>query len=202
MIEMLVDVRKCKACKACEIACAVEHSLSKNLLSAIAETPPPRNRVHVEKALSFSYPASCMHCADAPCVQACPKKAMSRDAESGNVSINEERCKGCMVCCPYGVITRDAARKVALKCDLCAARANDDKGPACVEACPTGALSLGDAKREQPGLLVSKAFAAAVNRARGEIKKTPPKRRRRLAAEAVVMALTNAEETGSKVYNA
>lgn len=43
---------------------------------------------------------------------------------------------------PFGVIRIEPARKIALKCDLCA----DREIPACVEACPTKALFVGTAE--------------------------------------------------------
>ena len=43
-----VDIDKCVACKTCEMACAVEHSKSKELCKAIYECPSPQGRVEVE----------------------------------------------------------------------------------------------------------------------------------------------------------
>ena len=43
--------------------------------------------------------------------------------------------------CPFGVIQKDEARHVAVKCDLCP----DLPGPACVAACPTDALRFEEA---------------------------------------------------------
>jgi carbon-monoxide dehydrogenase iron sulfur subunit len=46
--------------------------------------------------------------------------------------------------CPFGVIdvTRDG--KAVVKCDLCIERTKAGQEPACVAACPTGALELAD----------------------------------------------------------
>jgi len=53
----------------------------------------------------------------------------------------ERKCIGCWMCvvaCPYGLVGRDAERKVAIKCDR---ECVDERGvPACVRACPTHAL--------------------------------------------------------------
>jgi len=38
--------------------------------------------------------------------------------------------------CPFGVISREPASKMIIKCDRCP----DRPEPACVEACPVGAL--------------------------------------------------------------
>ena len=45
---IVVNVSKCLGCKSCELACAVEHSESRDLVTAIAESPAPRPRVSVQ----------------------------------------------------------------------------------------------------------------------------------------------------------
>jgi carbon-monoxide dehydrogenase iron sulfur subunit len=51
--------------------------------------------------------------------------------------------------CPFGVITPNSAYKVAVKCDACIHM----EEPACVNACPTGALIQGDTDEFQKVLL-------------------------------------------------
>ena len=147
MKEIFVDIERCTACKACEIACAVEHSSSKSLFGAVFEQPSPQKRVHVEPALAYAYPVRCLHCSDAPCVAACPNGAMSKDAESGIVTVNQDRCQGCFMCamvCSFGAISAHPTLRVAIKCDLCTDRQVAGEQPACVGACPTHALQFGD----------------------------------------------------------
>jgi carbon-monoxide dehydrogenase iron sulfur subunit len=178
MKEIFIDIERCTACKSCEIACVVQHSASKNLFTAIFETPAPRKRVHVEKALSFSYPVKCMHCDDAPCIVACPAGAMYRDTEIGSVHVNKDRCMGCWMCamvCPFGAISADPYRKVALKCDFCRKRVKEGKKPECVEACPTHALTFGDTEElfKSQRLSAAERVARAVSITKEEKKVTP-----------------------------
>src|SRR5450759_4515039 len=70
MKEIFVDIERCTACKACEIACAVEHSTSKELFGAVFERPAPQKRVHVEPAYAYAYPVRCLHCGDARSITA------------------------------------------------------------------------------------------------------------------------------------
>ncbi len=159
MKTVLVDIERCTACKSCEIACAVEHSVSKNLFTALFQSPLPRKRIHVEKALTLSYPARCVHCADPVCSKACPTGAMKRDDATGRVLVNEQKCIGCLMCsvvCPFGAISFDPASKVAVKCDLCASRVQQGREPACVESCPTRALVF----KEQEEAAKKKRIAA------------------------------------------
>jgi carbon-monoxide dehydrogenase iron sulfur subunit len=142
---IIIDVDKCNACKSCEIACAVEHSVSKDLRQAIHEDPTPRPRVSVEKGLNFSVPLQCRQCANAPCIALCPTDALYRVDQDSPVLLDEEKCIGCNWCvlaCPFGVIRLDDGRKVVLKCDQCFQRVQRGELPACVSACPTGALAF------------------------------------------------------------
>jgi carbon-monoxide dehydrogenase iron sulfur subunit len=170
MKEIFIDIERCSACKACEIACAVEHSHSKDLLSAVFEQPAPQKRVHVEAAYAYAYPVRCQHCGDAPCIAACPNGAMGRDVLTGAVVVDESRCQGCFMCamvCSFGAISASPVRRVAIKCDLCSERQLAGEGPACVEACPTHALVFGDEEElaRDKRLAAAMRVAKAVNEA-------------------------------------
>jgi len=141
--EVVTIVERCTACKACEIACAVEHSAGKSLFAALLEQPRPEQRVRVKPAVGFSYPVRCMHCENAPCLIACPTGAMQRHPVTDSVFVDENRCIGCWMCvmvCPFGAVTANRSYTKALKCDRCPDRVAAGRAPACVEACPTHAL--------------------------------------------------------------
>lgn len=141
MKEILIDLKHCLGCKSCELACAVEHSASKNLFTAIFAAQPPVSRIYVEKGQQFNFPMQCRHCADAQCVKSCISGALWREEETGIVKFIPERCVGCWMCvmaCPFGAIVQDRKEQIALKCDRCPER----EIPACVAACPTKAITL------------------------------------------------------------
>ncbi len=141
MKQILINLERCLGCKTCELACAVEHSVSKELFGAVCETPSPVSRVYVEKGQQYNFPLQCRHCSDAQCIKACISGALWRDETTGLVSHSKEKCVGCWMCvmtCPFGVIIQDRGAKIALKCDRCPER----EIPACVASCPTKALSL------------------------------------------------------------
>ncbi|HWR28580.1 MAG TPA: 4Fe-4S dicluster domain-containing protein [Negativicutes bacterium] len=140
MKRIWVDREKCMGCRSCEMQCGIERdSVSKTLLGAVGETPLPIARVEVVGSLGGSFPIQCRHCQDATCIKACPSGALQRDAKNDVVFIDQAKCRGCWMCvmsCPFGAITPSDTYKVAVKCDACLHM----EEPACVNACPTGAL--------------------------------------------------------------
>jgi carbon-monoxide dehydrogenase iron sulfur subunit len=140
MNAIYVRADRCMGCKSCEIGCAVQHSKGKTLFTALLESPPPMKRLFVEAADGIRMPVICRHCEDAPCLSACISGCLYRD-EKGYVRRKKERCIGCWTCimmCPFGVVTRDPVKRIAVKCDRC----HKLDVPACVGACPTKALVL------------------------------------------------------------
>ncbi|HWQ63858.1 MAG TPA: 4Fe-4S dicluster domain-containing protein [Methanospirillum sp.] len=154
MKTVFVRQDRCVGCRHCEIACAVEHSESKDLFQVFTEEKPSYPRIHVESVDNYlSFPNRCRHCDPAPCMQVCPTRALSRDEATGSVLVSYIRCIQCSVCamaCPFGIITfqqvrqLESDREVNAKCDNCIGRLSENRIPACAEACKTGALEFGD----------------------------------------------------------
>jgi len=151
MKEVVVHPERCVGCMQCTVACAVAHSKTKQLYSALAETPRPSPRVHVGAGLyNEGFPNRCRHCDPAPCMIACLAGAIFRDAGMSTVLVNPEKCINCASCamaCPYGVIRfhedcyAPAGKTIAVKCDNCDERRAAGQVPACVEVCMAGALT-------------------------------------------------------------
>ncbi len=156
MKTVFIHPERCIGCKQCELACAVEHSRSKNLFWAVFETPLPKARIHTEAGLTMntSFPNKCRHCDPAPCQLVCPTGAIHRPADlPDTVLIEARKCIACAMCalvCPFDVITYHASAaapekaQVAIKCDQCIERQRQGLIPACVEACKVGALEFGE----------------------------------------------------------
>lgn len=140
----IVLLDRCIGCKSCEIACAVEHSQTKQLFSSIFEQPRPQKRIEVAPSPGLTtFPVTCRQCDPAPCVDICPAGAISREADVN--LIDPDRCRRCWMClivCPFSIIQVDRSSSKALKCDDCIERKREGREPACVEACPTKALRI------------------------------------------------------------
>jgi len=150
---IVADAVKCMACRGCEIACALAHVETDDLVEAIARGARPR--IYIESASGLAVPLQCRHCEDAPCAAVCPSGALTRPNEAEPVRVDQGKCIGCGFCvqaCPFGVIVlgrfpapgEAEDRKAVIKCDLCVARRAVGLQPACVASCPVGALWLED----------------------------------------------------------
>ena len=161
---LVIDLDTCVGCQACVTACKGWNDQGIGLSDQQPYGANPSgtflNRVHSYQvevpdgpAQVVNFPRSCLHCADAPCVTVCPTGASYKRSEDGIVLVNEDACIGCGLCawaCPYGAREMDADAGVMKKCTLCVDRIyndnlpEEDRVPACVRTCPTGARHFGD----------------------------------------------------------
>lgn len=153
MKRIVADPAKCLACKACEVACALAHADTDDLVQAIAGGAKPR--IYVEFAGGFAVPLQCRHCEDAPCLAVCPSGAIRRLSDSAPVLVDADKCIGCSYCveaCPFGVVQvvprpssdGSVGGKAVIKCDLCVKRQAQGLDPACASSCPVEALAFED----------------------------------------------------------
>ena len=164
---LLIDTEKCASdCTACVTGCNTEHNLTG---FDRPETDPQwirkleltdRQTDHVT-----SLPMLCQHCENPPCVDVCPTGA-SFKRDDGIVLVDKHTCIGCRYCvmaCPYQArsfvhetLTEQKSysprgKGTVESCTFCVHRIDEDKLPACVEACNTdgkGAMVFGDMNDE------------------------------------------------------
>lgn len=135
------DQHMCSGCLACVIACIDQH-YDETEINAVSSIIYEKRKSDHSDWTGYTV-RSCMHCADAKCMEACPNEALIRD-ERGFVIAVSEKCIGCKMCakvCPYDVPRFDQNGKI-IKCDGCSVRIAYGMAPACVRICNTGALTI------------------------------------------------------------
>jgi len=141
---IIIDKSLCMGCLNCTIACMSEHSSgSKSIYELDLEDAANEGRNHITlDQCNKPTPIFCRHCDDPECVTACMTGAMTKNADTGKVSYDEEHCAACFMCvmsCPYGVLKPSSQKdKKVIRCDYC----QDREIPRCVENCPTEAIKF------------------------------------------------------------
>ena len=136
------DMGKCIGCKCCVVACNEQNG-----------NPAAINWRRVGEIEGGWYPRTersylsmaCNHCVNPTCLSGCPVDAYTKDPVTGIVLHSADACIGCQYCtwnCSYGVPQYNPERGVVSKCDMCHGRLALGQSPACVSACPTGAIQV------------------------------------------------------------
>ena len=172
---MVLNLDRCIGCYTCVVACKMCYG-----------TKPGVNYNGVVPVEWGDYPNArqryqlpmCMHCENAPCVAACPLKAIYT-SEEGAVLIDYDKCDGCGECvtaCPYDACTlvqdeatyypgvvmpheEEASNRLNLveKCTFCYGRAQNGEQPMCTVHCPGYSRIFGDV--DDPESEISKYIA-------------------------------------------
>jgi formate dehydrogenase iron-sulfur subunit len=163
-VAKLIDVSSCIGCKACQVACMqwndLRDAVGNNVgsydnpadLSAESWTVMRFSEVETKKENEDTRlewlirKDGCMHCADPGCLKACPAPGAIVKYTNGIVDFIEENCVGCGNCvtgCPFDIPRISKKDNKAYKCTLCSDRVTVGLEPACVKACPTGAIHFG-----------------------------------------------------------
>lgn len=159
-----VDLDSCSGCKACVAGCHSLNGLDENETwrdVGLVLGSHPRggttsvSPVSVPSASSFSAPlpsayqqtitTACHHCEDPACLNGCPVLAYEKDPVTGIVVHLDDQCIGCSYCvlkCPYDVPKYNERLGIVRKCDMCHGRLSSGEAPACVQACPTQAITI------------------------------------------------------------
>jgi anaerobic carbon-monoxide dehydrogenase iron sulfur subunit len=144
---LVIDYHKCTGCRLCELVCSVVNEGVSN---------PARSRIRVMKweAEGLYVPMSCQQCMDAPCVNACPVKALKRDDTLNRIVVDYDLCIGCRMCvsvCPFGAMNFDVIDRKVFKCELCGG------DPQCARFCEVKAIEY----REPDDMVLYKKRDAA-----------------------------------------
>jgi formate dehydrogenase iron-sulfur subunit len=136
------DMRKCIACKCCVVACNEQNA---NPASINWRRVTEIEAGHFPNATRAFLSMGCNHCLEPTCLAGCPVDAYTKDPVTGIVRHSADACIGCQYCtwnCSYGVPQYNPERGVVGKCDMCHGRLSEGQSPACVSACPEGAIEI------------------------------------------------------------
>jgi len=159
-VAKLIDTSKCIGCKACQVACMEWNDLRDEVGTNFGSYQNPADLSDQTWTLmrfaEYENPQGdlewlirkdgCMHCADPGCLKACPAPGAIVQYANGIVDFHEENCIGCGYCvtgCPFDIPRISKRDRKAYKCTLCSDRVAVGLEPACIKACPTGALVFG-----------------------------------------------------------
>jgi anaerobic dimethyl sulfoxide reductase subunit B (iron-sulfur subunit) len=149
------DASACTGCKACAVACKDRSSLPVGTnwrkvfdYGGGGWIPDPESPLNMIPNNVFVYSTStaCMHCEKPLCMDVCPAKAITKNAD-GVVLINTDLCLGCRYCewaCPYGAPQFNEEQGYMTKCDFCLDLQAQGEDPTCVASCPMRALDYGE----------------------------------------------------------
>jgi Fe-S-cluster-containing dehydrogenase component/DMSO reductase anchor subunit len=135
------DMNVCIGCHSCEVACGEQNGLpTSTAWRRVGEIEggvyPAAKRYHLSM--------SCNQCVEPLCLEGCPTNAYEK-LSNGVVAHHADDCIGCQYCtwtCPYSVPAFQPDRRIVTKCDMCLPRLDAGMAPACVAACPTGAITV------------------------------------------------------------
>ena len=162
-----VDTTLCTGCRGCQTACKQwnQNPSKRTTQTGTYQNPPDLNvdtfklvrfneeKVEGENPKAFFFPDQCRHClyplckvaadAHAPgAVTIDPKtRAIIFDPE---IEVSPEAFEEIRAMCPFDIPRYDEETAGMNKCTMCNDRVSAGMEPACVQACPTGAMAFGE----------------------------------------------------------
>jgi formate dehydrogenase iron-sulfur subunit len=164
-----IDTSKCTGCRACQAACKQwnQNPVTPTFQQGSYQNPPDLDagtfklvRFNEEKLPGqdpelFFFPEQCRHCIYPLCKIAADKNAPGSiviDPQTRavifdpKVKVSPEAFREIREICPFDIPRYDDKTGGMNKCTMCNDRVREGMQPACVQTCPTGAMSFGDRK--------------------------------------------------------
>lgn len=180
---LIIDVDRCENCNNCFLSCKDEHCGNDWPGYSLAQPHHGQRWMNISRKergqfplVEVAYlPRPCMHCDEAPCIEASVNGGVYK-RDDGVVLIDPIKAKGQKEIasgCPYGAIWWNEEAQVPQKCTMCAHLLDQGwKAPRCVQACPTGALSI---QQLEDGELEALVLSEKLEPLVAEGKKTRPR---------------------------
>jgi formate dehydrogenase iron-sulfur subunit len=162
-----IDTTRCTGCRGCQAACKQwnQNPGTKTSQRGTYQNPPDldagtfkvvrfsEERVRGKDPQWFFFPDQCRHCLYPLCKMVADQKApgsVSLDSSTRAVVFNPgvkmspEAFKEIREICPFDIPRYDEKSGGMSKCTMCIDRVREGMFPACVKACPTGAMQFGE----------------------------------------------------------
>lgn len=160
--KLIIDLEKCKPEHESKIRCSYKHH--------------PANRGMGSLLEKIRFALICRKCQTAPCVDACPRKALEKvqteNNDSGILKRANMLCTGCGTCaiaCPFGTIYTDLIPYPSSVCDLSKGRLKKGEKPLCVATCKDASIDYREVDAEKEGDLVEVFEDVVVKVAGGQL---------------------------------
>jgi len=131
--KLVIDLAKSRLQEESKVRCSYKHH--------------PNNRGIDSLLEMIRFALICRRCEEAPCVTACPQKALEKvpteNDDAGILKRANMLCTGCGTCaiaCPFGTIYTDLVPFPSSVCDRCKGRLAPGEKPLCVETCTDGSI--------------------------------------------------------------
>ena len=143
-LAFMVNSKKCVGCYSCAMACKNQYHQELGVVWRNLHALSKEDYPHNDRAF---YSLACNHCATPVCVEVCPVGAHVKRDKDGIVVHSADKCiycKACIESCNYKAPKDNKVLERAEKCSMCVERIDVGLQPACVQGCPTKALTLVD----------------------------------------------------------
>ena len=139
--KLIIDLAKCKPQSESKVQCSYKHH--------------PENKGFDSLLEMIRFALICRKCYLAPCITACPRKALekvqTKDGDAGILKRANMLCTGCGTCamaCPFGTIYPDLTPFPSSVCDVCKDRLAPAEKPLCVRTSQNGSIDYREVKVE------------------------------------------------------
>ena len=162
-----IDTSLCTGCRGCQVACKQwnQNPATQTSQKGTYQNPPDLNastfklvryneeRMREQDPKWFFFPDQCRHCLYPPCKIVADRKAPGSVAIDPHtraviydpkVKMSSQVFNEIREMCPFDIPRYDEKTGGMNKCTMCNDRVREGMQPACVKACPTGAMSFGD----------------------------------------------------------
>ncbi len=159
---ILIDTSKCTACRGCQIACKQWNQLPASQTKNWGSYQNPKDlSADTWKLVRFAdgtnrdgsvywhfFSDQCRHCLSPGCMAEAEHDEIIQDEKTGAVlytpATKRLDFRATLEGCPYNIPRQDPKTKQIFKCNFCFQRITNGIIPACVKACPTGAMQFGE----------------------------------------------------------